>query len=95
MSMTIVGFVWKFIFTNGFQKLYEMTGWNFWNYSWLGDSKLVFSPLCWLVYGSHLAFTLYFILQDCRRFQRMFGGSSCGWCKFQTVIFKVTLPLLG
>ena len=42
MSMTIVGFVWKFIFTNGFQKLYEMTGWNFWNYSWLGDSKLVF-----------------------------------------------------
>ena len=42
MSMTIVGFIWKFIFTSGFEKLYEITEWNLWNYSWLGDTKLVF-----------------------------------------------------
>lgn len=33
MSMTIVGFIWKFIFTQGFEKLYETTGWAFWNES--------------------------------------------------------------
>ena len=27
MSMTIVGFIWKFIFTKGFETLYGMTGW--------------------------------------------------------------------
>ena len=42
MSMTIVGFIWKFIFTSGFEKLYEATDWSFWNLSWLGDTKLVF-----------------------------------------------------
>ena len=42
MSMTIVGFIWKFIFTSGFEKLYEATNWSVWNLSWLGDTGLVF-----------------------------------------------------
>ena len=42
MSMTIVGFIWKFIFTSGFKALYQATGWEFWNASWLGDPNLVF-----------------------------------------------------
>ena len=35
MSMTIVGFIWKF-------KLFEMTGWSWLNLSWLGNPNLAF-----------------------------------------------------
>ena len=42
MSMTIVGFIWKFIFSQGFEKLAEVTGWAVWNLSWLGDADLAF-----------------------------------------------------
>ena len=42
MSMTIVGFIWKFIFSQGFAKLFEMTGWNWLNLSWLGNPNLAF-----------------------------------------------------
>ena len=42
MSMTIVGFIWKFIFSQGFAKLFEMTGWSWLNLSWLGNPNLAF-----------------------------------------------------
>lgn len=42
MSMTIVGFIWKFIFSQGFAKLFEMTGWQWLNLSWLGNPNLAF-----------------------------------------------------
>ena len=42
MSMTIAGFFWKFIFSQGFAKLFEMTGWSWLNLSWLGNPNLAF-----------------------------------------------------
>ena len=42
MSMTIVGFIWKFIFSQGFAVLYEKTSLEFLNWSWLGSGKLAF-----------------------------------------------------
>ncbi len=71
MSMTIVGFIWKFIFTQGFARLYEMTGWSFWNESWLGSPDLHF--IRWYLWesGRRWDFTLYCILRDCRRYRQM------------------------
>lgn len=42
MSMTIVGFIWKFIFSQGFARLFELTNWDFLNLSWLGNPNLAF-----------------------------------------------------
>jgi len=42
MSMAIVGFIWKFIFTQGFSSLYDLFGWKWLNYSWLGSPNLVY-----------------------------------------------------
>lgn len=42
MSMTIVGFIWKFIFSQGFASLFQMTHLDLLNLSWLGDGKLAF-----------------------------------------------------
>lgn len=55
ISLVMVGYVWKFIFGMGFQDLYEKTGWEIFQLSWLGDSKLVFWSLLfvslWQVVG--------------------------------------------
>ena len=42
MSMTIVGFIWRFIFSSGFDTLLKMTGWGIFRWSWLGDVNLAF-----------------------------------------------------
>jgi len=42
MSMTIVGFIWRFIFSSGFDTLLKITGWGIFRWSWLGEANLAF-----------------------------------------------------
>ncbi|MNO56196.1 sn-glycerol-3-phosphate transport system permease protein UgpA [compost metagenome] len=42
LSLVIVGFIWKFIFMQGFESLGESTGWGIFDLSWLGDPNLAF-----------------------------------------------------
>jgi raffinose/stachyose/melibiose transport system permease protein len=96
MSMTIVGFIWKFIFTQGFEKLYEITGWGIWNYSWLGDSKLAFWSLVTVGTWQSLGFYIVLYIAGLQAIPKevleaaSIDGAT-GWQRF----FRVTLPLLG
>ena len=96
MSMTIVGFIWKFIFTQGFEKLYELTGWGIWNYSWLGDSKLAFWSLVTVGTWQSLGFYIVLYIAGLQAIPKevleaaSIDGAT-GWQRF----FRVTLPLLG
>jgi len=42
LSLVIVGFIWKFIFSQGFQALGEATGLGIFGLSWLGEPGLAF-----------------------------------------------------
>lgn len=42
ISLTAISLIWKFIFGPGFEALYHITGWEFFNWSWLGTAKLAF-----------------------------------------------------
>ncbi|AWB46445.1 ABC transporter permease [Paenibacillus sp. CAA11] len=42
LSLVIVGFIWKFIFMQGFQSFGESTGWGVFGLSWLGEPGLAF-----------------------------------------------------
>ncbi|GIP16453.1 sugar-transporter integral membrane protein [Paenibacillus montaniterrae] len=42
LSLVIVGFIWKFIFMQGFESLSRSTGWGIFELSWLGDPNLAF-----------------------------------------------------
>lgn len=42
LSLVIVGFIWRFIFMQGFESLYEQTGWGIFQWSWLGENTLAF-----------------------------------------------------
>lgn len=60
MSMTIVGFIWKFIFSQGFAVLYEKTSLEFLNWSWLGNGKLAFYSVVFV--GVWQALGFYIVL---------------------------------
>lgn len=42
LSLVIVGFIWKFIFMQGFESLGNSTGWGIFDLSWLGEPGLAF-----------------------------------------------------
>lgn len=42
LSLVIVGFIWRFIFMQGFESLYAWTGWPIFELSWLGEPDLAF-----------------------------------------------------
>ncbi len=96
MSMTIVGFIWKFIFSQGFAKLYEMTHCSILNLSWLGDPNLAFYSVSFVGIWQSVGFyiVLYIaglqaIPQDVQEAAIVDGAN--GRQKF----FRITLPLLA
>lgn len=96
MSMTIVGFIWKFIFTQGFEKLYEITGWAVWNYSWLGDAKLAFHSLVLVGVWQSLGFYIVLYIAGLQAIPtEVIEAASIDGATDSQRFFRVVLPLLG
>lgn len=96
MSMTIVGFIWKFIFTQGFEKLFEMTGWAFLNYSWLGDANLAFYSIVLVGTWQSLGFYIVLYIAGLQAVPTdVLEAASIDGASGVQRFFRVTLPLLG
>lgn len=96
MSMTIVGFIWKFIFTSGFKALFQVTGWNIWNYSWLGDSGLVFYSIVLVGVWQSLGFYIVLYIAGLQAVPRdVIEAAYVDGADRRQTFFRVTLPLLG
>ena len=96
MSMTIVGFIWKFIFTSGFKSLFAMTGWSFWNFSWLGDPKLAFFSVPLVGVWQSLGFYIVLYIAGLQAVPReVLEAATVDGASGSQSFFKVTLPLLG
>ena len=96
MSMTIVGFIWKFIFTSGFEKLYEITGMGVWNLSWLGDTTLVFYSVAFVGVWQSLGFYIVLYIAGLQAIpQDVLEAAIVDGANGRQKFFKVTLPLLG
>lgn len=96
MSMTIVGFIWKFIFTQGFSKLFETTNWGFLNLSWLGDPKLAFWAVSFVGVWQSLGFYIVLYIAGLQAVPNdVLEAAVVDGCDGRQKFFKVTLPLLG
>ena len=96
MSMTIVGFIWKFIFTQGFEKLYELTGWGVWNLSWLGDGNLAFWSLVLVGVWQSLGFYIVLYIAGLQAIPtEVLEAASIDGANGTQRFFRVVLPLLG
>lgn len=95
MSMTIVGFIWKFIFSQGFEKLYEMSGLSFLNLSWLGDPNLAFYSVVFVGVWQSVGFYMVLYIAGLQAIpgdvlEAAIVDGANGRAKF----FEITLPLL-
>ena len=67
LSLVIVGFIWKFIFMQGFESLGESTGWGIFDLSWLGSRGLPLFRFCSYRSGNRSASTSLSISRVCNR----------------------------
>ena len=96
MSMTIVGFIWKFIFTKGFEKLYSMTELGFLNLSWLGDPKLAFYSVAFVGVWQALGFYIVLYIAGLQAIPGdVLEAAVVDGATASQKFFRVTLPLLG
>ncbi|WP_130837477.1 carbohydrate ABC transporter permease [Lachnoclostridium sp. Marseille-P6806] len=96
MSMTIVGFIWKFIFTQGFAKLTELTGWGFLDWSWLGEPRLAFWAVAFVGVWQSLGFYIVLYIAGLQAVpEDVLEAAVVDGCSGRQKFFRVTLPLLG
>ncbi|MDR0598952.1 MAG: sugar ABC transporter permease [Treponema sp.] len=60
ISMTIVGFIWRFLFSSGFDTFYALTGAGIFKWSWLGEVNL--AALSVVIVGVWQAIGFYVVL---------------------------------
>lgn len=56
ISLTAISLIWKFILGPSFEALYSVTGWEFFNWSWLGTPKLAFYVVVVMAVWQNLGF---------------------------------------
>ena len=96
MSMTIVGCIWKFIFTQGFARLADITGWGIWDMSWLGDPKLAFYSVVLVGVWQSLGFYIVLYIAGLQAVPAdVLEAATVDGATGRQRFFKVTLPLLG
>ncbi len=95
MSMTIVGFVWKFIFSKGFATFYKIIPLGFLNYSWLGDSTLAFFSVSFVGIWQALGFYIVLYIAGLQAVpSEVLEAATVDGASRPQRFFRVTLPLL-
>lgn len=96
LSLVIVGFIWKFIFMQGFNSLGESTGWSIFGLSWLGTPGLAFISILavsiWQSIGFYLVIYiagLQSVPEDLKEAATVDGAGPL------RRFFSITLPLLA
>ena len=95
ISLTAISLIWKFIFGPGFEALYSMTGWEFFNWSWVGTPKLAFYVVVimtvWQNIGFYMANYIAGIISVPTELSEAARIDGAG--RVQS-FFRITLPLI-
>lgn len=95
MSMTIVGFIWKFIFSQGFAKLFEMTNWEFLNLSWLGNPNLAFYSIAFVGIWQSVGFYIVLYIAGLQAIPTdVLEAATVDGANYWQRFFKIVFPLL-
>lgn len=96
MSMTIVGFIWKFIFSQGFARLFEISEWGLLNLSWLGNGDLAFYSVVFVGVWQQLGFYIVLYIAGLQAVpEDVLEAATVDGASKVKRFFRITLPLLG
>ena len=95
ISLTAISLIWKFILGPGFEALYQTTGWELFNWSWLGSIKLSFYVVVVMTVWQNLGFYMVNYIAGIIAVPKELieAAKIDGANKFQ-VLRKVTMPLI-
>lgn len=96
LSLVIVGFIWKFIFMQGFESLGASTGWGIFQLSWLGDQNLAFISILLVSLWQSIGFYLVIYIAGLQSVpDDLKEAATVDGAGLVRRFFSVTLPLLA
>ncbi|HEY9595256.1 MAG TPA: sugar ABC transporter permease, partial [Spirochaetia bacterium] len=95
ISLIIIGYVWRFIFSRGFDSLYALTRWNVFQLSWLGDSKLAFLSVALVSVWQSIGFYMVIYIAGLQTVPKeQLEAAVIDGATPVSRFFRVTLPLI-
>jgi len=95
ISMIVIGYIWRFIFSKGFDSFFEMTNAPVFMLSWLGDGNMAFLSVALVSVWQALGFYLVIYIAGLQTVPRdlieaaMIDGASA-----VSRFFRITLPMI-
>lgn len=95
ISLIVIGYIWRFIFSNAFDSLYKITHWSLLQLSFLGDTKIVFFSIVIVSVWQAVGFYMIIYIAGLQTVPRDIIEAAYvdGATKART-FFTVTLPLI-
>lgn len=95
ISLIIIGYIWRFIFSAGFESLFQKTGWNILRLSWLGDVHIVYFSVLLVSVWHALGFYLVVYIAGLQTVPRdLIEASMIDGANRPTRFLRITLPLI-
>ncbi|WMJ90529.1 carbohydrate ABC transporter permease [Anaerocolumna sp. MB42-C2] len=100
ISLTAISLIWKFIFGPGFEALFDITGWQFFNWSWVGTPKLAFYVVVIMTVWQNIGFYMVTYIAgiiavpvDVLEAARIDGASK--WMVTKKITFPLIMPSIS
>ncbi|BBH19409.1 ABC transporter permease [Paenibacillus baekrokdamisoli] len=95
-SLIVVGFIWKFIFSGGFQSLHNFTQLEVFEWSWLGEPNLAFISIVIVSIWQSIGFYIVLYIAGLQGVPKdLLEASTIDGASYTQSLFRVTLPLLA
>jgi raffinose/stachyose/melibiose transport system permease protein len=95
ISLIVIGYVWRFIFSGGFDSFYELTGANIFLLSWLGDGDMAFLSVALVSTWQAIGFYLVIYIAGLQTVPReLIEASMIDGASPIARFFRITLPMI-
>jgi len=95
LSMVIVGFIWRFIFIQGFETMGNLTNLGFFSWSWLGDAKLAFWSVLFVSIWQSVGFYIVIYIAGLQSIPvQLIEAAIIDGAGTVVRFFRVTIPLI-
>ena len=95
ISLIIIGYIWRFIFSAGFDSFFQKTGWEIFMLSWLGDVNIIYYSVLMVSIWHSLGFYLVVYIAGLQTVPRdLLEAAMIDGATHLTKFFRITLPLI-
>jgi len=95
IGLIIIGFIWRFIFTRGFDALYSVTNLPIFGWSWLGDYKLAWISLVLVAVWQSVGYMMMIYIAGLQTIpQDVMESAALEGATGLRKLFSITLPLI-